>query len=270
ELLARVRTHIALKKSTDLIREINLKLKIQAKELQKLNEEKQALLQVVSHNLRNPLQNQQFLLEEINSLLNQNPDKEIKGLLIDAMRLNERMQIMVNNYLSLNKIESGEQLLHTEPFSLTSVWKIVNQEFEQKLLQKKQTVISHFTAQQDMICMDKQSCIEVLENLLSNAIKFSPIGSTIETEIAEENEAVIFRISDQGPGVKPNEIPLLFGKFKKLSARPTAGESSIGLGLSICKQLLERQGGKLWYEEITGKGATFAVEFPSCKSNETS
>jgi signal transduction histidine kinase len=75
---------------------------------------------------------------------------------------------------------------------------------------------------------------------------------------------VLFRVRDEGPGIQPEEMPKLFKKFSKLSARPTGGEGSTGLGLSITSQLCQRMQGRIWCESQPGQGSTFSVEFPKC------
>jgi signal transduction histidine kinase len=104
---------------------------------------------------------------------------------------------------------------------------------------------------------------KTLYNLVSNALKFSQNGTAITIECTTApNNTIQIRVSDQGPGLTEEDKSKLFGKFMRLSARPTAGEHSTGLGLSIVKKLVEAMNGKVWCESTLGKGATFYVEFP--------
>jgi signal transduction histidine kinase len=102
----------------------------------------------------------------------------------------------------------------------------------------------------------------VLDNLLSNAIKFSPFGSIVKVHTALTPEEVQILVTDEGPGIRPDELPKLFGRFQRLSAQPTGGEKSTGLGLSIAKKYVETMNGRIWVASEPGKGATFAVAFP--------
>ena len=103
---------------------------------------------------------------------------------------------------------------------------------------------------------------QILENLLSNAIKFSPLGKSVQLQCFEKNGELIFAIKDEGPGLTDQDKTLVFKKFQKLSAQPTNGESSTGLGLSIVKKYVELLNGRVWVESKEGEGSTFFVALP--------
>ncbi|MFT6963167.1 MAG: signal transduction histidine kinase [Flammeovirgaceae bacterium] len=109
--------------------------------------------------------------------------------------------------------------------------------------------------------IDKTFGSQVFENLLSNAIKFSPTDKNIYINLVEKEGEFRAEIRDEGPGMSKEDMSKLFGKFQKLSARPTAGEKSTGLGLSIVKKYVEVMNGKVWCESELGEGASFVVEF---------
>jgi signal transduction histidine kinase len=109
---------------------------------------------------------------------------------------------------------------------------------------------------------DPKFVFAVLDNLLSNAIKFSPFGSAVTVRVTEFEGRVRIAVRDQGPGLTEADRQRLFGRFSRLSAKPTGGEKSVGLGLSIAKQMVEACGGRIWAESEAGKGATFLVELP--------
>ncbi|MFP4283008.1 MAG: ATP-binding protein [Opitutales bacterium] len=105
---------------------------------------------------------------------------------------------------------------------------------------------------------------EALENLLSNAVKYSPPGSTVKVALLEEAEAggLYFSVQDEGPGIRPEERARLFGRFARLSAQPTGGESSTGLGLFIAKMIVDAHAGAIGCESEPGKGARFWIRLP--------
>jgi len=86
---------------------------------------------------------------------------------------------------------------------------------------------------------------EAIDNLISNAIKYSPIGGSISVLVSHENRKTVIRVADQGAGLSPEDLGRLFGRFQRLSAKPTAGESSTGLGLSIVKRIVDMHGGEV-------------------------
>ncbi|MSU63222.1 MAG: ATP-binding protein, partial [Pedosphaera sp.] len=100
------------------------------------------------------------------------------------------------------------------------------------------------------------------ENLLSNAVKYSPPEKSIFVRLAMNADGVRFEVRDEGPGLSAEDQKKLFGKFARLSAKPTGGEHSTGLGLSIVKRMVESMDGKVWCESELGRGATFIVQFP--------
>jgi signal transduction histidine kinase len=112
---------------------------------------------------------------------------------------------------------------------------------------------------------------QVLENLLGNAIKYSAERRSIWLEVRRTGDLVRLAVKDEGPGLSDDDKARVFGRFQRLSARPTGGESSTGLGLSIVRQLVERHGGRVYAEsEGRGKGATFVVEVPALPATRAS
>ena len=116
---------------------------------------------------------------------------------------------------------------------------------------------------------DEEKLREVFENLVSNAVKYSPRGARIEVvgkcikSKPDSQSCVQIMVKDEGQGLNEDDKQKLFGKFQRLSAKPTAGESSTGLGLYITKQIVDKHNGKIWAEsEGAGKGTTFVLELP--------
>jgi signal transduction histidine kinase len=105
---------------------------------------------------------------------------------------------------------------------------------------------------------------EAIDNLVSNAIKYSPVGGKIAVAVSHEKNSTIIRIADEGAGLSPEDIGRLFGRFQRLSAKPTGGESSTGLGLSIVKRIVDMHGGHVTAESNgPGRGSTFTLILPT-------
>jgi signal transduction histidine kinase len=129
-----------------------------------------------------------------------------------------------------------------------------------------------------MVLVDTDRMREVIDNLISNAIKYSPEGKTIAVRVQHSKDdndggapSVLVSVRDEGQGLTEEDMKKLFGKFQRLSAQPTAGESSTGLGLAIVKQLVELHGGKVWAEsEGKNKGSIFCVKLPSASKTKRS
>ena len=110
--------------------------------------------------------------------------------------------------------------------------------------------------------VDKITSKGILDNLISNAIKYSPLDKNIYIRLYQRDSYIHSEIQDEGPGLSESDLLKLFGKFTRLSSKPTGGEHSTGLGLFIVKKLVEAMKGKVWCESQLGQGSTFIVEFP--------
>jgi signal transduction histidine kinase len=128
---------------------------------------------------------------------------------------------------------------------------------------KQQTIT--VSAPSNFITMcDADRMREAIDNLVSNAIKYSPIGGKIAVAVSHERKNTIIRIADEGAGLSPEDLGRLFGRFQRLSAKPTAGESSTGLGLSIVKRIIDMHGGQVNADSAgPGQGSTFTVILPA-------
>jgi signal transduction histidine kinase len=116
---------------------------------------------------------------------------------------------------------------------------------------------------------DEQWMHQVIENLLDNAIKYSPRGRAVWLDVRPHGESVRLEVRDEGPGIGPEDLPRLFGRFQRLSARPTGGESATGLGLYIVKQLVELSGGSVAAASSgPGTGATVTLRWPVRNSQQ--
>ncbi|CAM2006894.1 sensor histidine kinase [Acanthopleuribacter pedis] len=126
---------------------------------------------------------------------------------------------------------------------------------------KRQTV-EYESRAKAKVSIDRRRTKEIFDNLVSNAIKFSPPQTKIRVRLEQEEGFALVQVSDQGSGLSSEDMDKLFGKFQRLSAKPTGGEPSSGLGLYIVKQLVELQGGTVWAESINRQGASFFIRLP--------
>ena len=123
-------------------------------------------------------------------------------------------------------------------------------------------VFSQSDQSDDLISSDSQLLYQVIDNLISNALKYSYSNSQITIDLVENNDEVLISIADQGMGIKPEELKFLFINSKKITNKPTAGESSTRLGLDIVKQFVELLKGSIHVESEVGKGTTFKISIP--------
>jgi signal transduction histidine kinase len=152
-----------------------------------------------------------------------------------------------------------------ETIDLPVLLKKVTASFDKLAARKNITLDARLDHEGFLIKGDSVFLTEIAENLLSNALKFSYPGKTVQVTITESDAGIQLCVQDEGPGVTMEDHDKLFQKFQRLSAQPTDGERSTGLGLSIVKKYVELMNGKVWCESGAGKGAKFCVEFPRLK-----
>lgn len=253
ELLTRVDLHSNLQKTR--------------RRLSKIIEEKNRLVEIVAHDLKNPLNGIQFaalMLTEKSD--GQNPQQDI---LLESIRdSTERAFDIISGLLATPFLEATKATIHCRPICLKSNALAAVKNFELHFFNKK-IILSVQSPQERLVVLaEERTLLCCLENLISNAIKFSPIGAKVIIEVTSASGIGEFRIEDQGPGIQEDEINDLFKKFTRLSARPTAGESSTGLGLHIVHELVNAMHGDVTYEKSQLGGACFVVRLPLAESSE--
>lgn len=253
-----------LKEEDAKFRRIVLDLADANHKLEKSNQEKDDLMAIVAHDLRTPLNNIGGLLDLINTTAPLNTEQlEYMGLITEVIQKgNQLIQDLhvVNNY-ETDKINIASQPIHLQNMleNLSALFKSASQEKE---------IVIHVEISEDIVLRTDEGLLSrILTNLLSNAIKFSPRGKCIFIRALLDKKCVKIQIEDEGQGFTKEDQAKVFQKFQKLTARPTAGESSTGLGLSIVKILVEKLGGEIVLESEWGRGSTFTLTFLGASTN---
>ncbi len=233
-------------------------------ELKKLNEKKNAFLGMAAHDLRNPLSVINGYIGLISHYMKQEQFNQIMAQpYIDKIQSNVvRMSKLINDLLDISSIESGKVVLnrtHCDYATLTlEVTLFYNEIAHQKNI--KLTYIPPLEAIE--LNIDPHRITEVLENLISNALKYTHAFGIVEISIERKNKSILTYIKDSGVGLNPADLKEVFTTFKKLSAKPTGGESSTGLGLAIVKKIVELHGGQVGVTSTLGEGSTFYFSLP--------
>jgi signal transduction histidine kinase len=238
----------------------NGQLEVLNDSLTHLNTEKNELLAIAAHDLKNPVASIQGMAQLIALRLNEWPREKILDRLSGIGLLADRTQSILSNLLDHEALESGSVQIHIESLCLKQLLKELLFSWEERLMIKQQQCVLELGDYP--VQADRQALWQVLDNLLSNASKYAPQGSTISVSSQLDGSMVRVLVSDQGPGVAPHEMHKLFLKFSRLSALPTGGEHTTGLGLSIVKRLVEAMHGRVYCQSQFGSGATFVLELP--------
>lgn len=251
---------------TALNRTLEQRVEERTRELTVLNNEKNEFLGIAAHDLKNPLSGILSSAEILERYYGgEAVTKRYVSMIVSA---SEQMLDIIANLLDVNKIESGHKNIHTIPISLDVVSAVV-EDYQQRATSKGIILRYHTVPDEPIptVIADEQALWQVMDNLVSNAVKYSPQWKTVNVLVLSRTDKEGKRfgrveIQDEGPGISEADMGKLFAKFARLSAQPTGGENSTGLGLSIVKKLVELQRGQVWCESELGKGATFIVELP--------
>jgi signal transduction histidine kinase len=228
-------------------------------ELLNLNNEKNNLIGIVAHDLKSPLNQMKGLLTLIK--LSSNLDSETAQYINMIEGSTKRLTDMIGKILDVEAIDSKKVNLTIEEINLSELLTTLISRFDYSAKQKSIEIIPDIPKDL-IISADKLYTEQVFENLISNAIKFSPLEKRVFINVRSSENYVVGEIKDEGPGINDEDKKKLFGKYQKLSARPTGNEISTGLGLSIVKKFVDAMGGEIWCESEAGKGASFLVKLP--------
>jgi signal transduction histidine kinase len=262
--LSSIQYNIRLRESNDRLRESNELLTIQYEKVKESEKMQKEFINIAAHELRNPIQPILGLTEAIYSNVKDEKQLEILEVII---RNAKRLKRLTDNLLDITKIESQSLMLNKEKFNLNILMSEFLKDYADK--QKKQQkvkIVYDFKHKEDIIIeADRDRLVQVIHNLLDNALKFTTHNQQMifviidkKKEGKEEDEEVIVSIKNTGEGISEKILPKLFTKFA--TSNSTTGT---GLGLYICKNIIEAHGGRIWAENNSdGKGATFRFTLP--------
>jgi len=255
-----VQYYIAVKEDISARKQSEAALQHKNEVLHQLNQEKNEFLAIAAHDLKNPLAAIQSLADEI--ALEEISMEEIDLYANEIKVAAQKMFGLVTNLLDVNAIESGEVQL--EISCIQPLVKQVLQQYQRAAEQKQVSLKLHSTHTDFYAYLSKNTFIQILDNLISNAVKYSPFNGHVDIFLKQKNGLISCSIQDQGEGLSREEQALLFGKFSRLSPKPTNGEHSTGLGLFIVKKLVKALDGRVRCISKLGEGSQFVVEFPAC------
>jgi signal transduction histidine kinase len=230
--------------------------------LEELDREKNEFLGIAAHDLKNPLASMRLNVSMLQRYGNRFTAEEQSASLQNMLTVIERMTAIITNLLDINALERGGMQFTILSFDIAPVVEAAVHQYRLPAEAKQLTL--HFSQEtpDNIVSADKQALMQVLDNLVSNAVKYSPHGKHVFVRILRNASAVRVEVQDEGEGISQEDMKKLFGKFARLSAQPSGGEHSTGLGLSIVKRMVEAMNGRVWCESELGKGATFIVELP--------
>jgi signal transduction histidine kinase len=250
---------------THALTQANHRLSAQWLRLQRANGFKNEILGTVAHDLKNPLGVILGRTEMLVELITTSASRESVTAQVEHIRdATKRLTSMVDHLISDAMADAFDISIRREPVDIAGLVSEVANANQPLATNKQQTITVSAPPNYVTMC-DADRMREAIDNLISNAIKYSPIGGKIAVLVTHEQENhTIIRVADEGAGLSPEDLGRLFGRFQRLSAKPTAGESSTGLGLSIVKRIVDMHGGEVTADSRgPGQGSTFTVVLPA-------
>ena len=229
--------------------------------LQKLNADKDRFISILSHDLKSPFNSilgfSEILTEDIRKL---NTD-EIEDIARNINKSARNTLYLLEDLLAWAMMQQGKIIFKPQKLSLADICKNILEILNPNAVAKNIT-INYYIADSIKVFADIDMIKTVLRNLVSNALKFTNNGGTISVSSEENSENVTISISDNGVGIKAENITKLFNISEVITTKGTAEETGTGLGLLLCKEFVEKHGGKIWVESEVGKGSVFKFTLP--------
>lgn len=236
-------------------------------EREKLGRMKDEFISVVSHELRTPLTSIHGAVKLLLGGVGGDLSREVRDLLDLALNNSNRLTLLVDDILDLEKIESGQMVFQNKPVELSG---IITQSMEANRPYGDKYDVAYRAGvliSDVQVMADPDRLMQVMGNLLSNAAKFSPAGETVTVRMVQTGEHVRVQIEDRGPGVPAEEGSQVFQKFYQVDASDAREKGGTGLGLSICQSIVERLNGRIGFLPNDMQGTVFYFDLPIWKGS---
>jgi len=225
-----------------------------------LERQKEDFYSMLTHDLKSPLQ----VIMGYAELMNNMPPAELSlnsADFLNIILLNcSSMHSLINDFLSISKLESGSMHLDLRKSNLAELAKRVHDNYMPACLKKDITLKASLPDSIREPLLDEKLIERALTNLVNNAVKFTPRHGAVSISLSEVDGSAVMTVSDTGPGISPEDIGLVFEKYFR--TKPTAGMDGIGLGLAIVKSIVEAHGGSVAIESVPDKGSNFIINLP--------
>ena len=229
-------------------------------ERKKIERLKAKLVEMISHDLRSPMSALQITLNIISSGSLGDVSEAIKTRITRAELSVTTMVDMLDDFLELEKLDTSMFELDWKEINSQEVLKTASGLIVELASKKKIEIVTQ--SEEFTLVADKPRLVRVLTNLMSNSIKFSPESSTITVSVTKQNRNAIFEVKDQGPGIAKEDQATIFERFTQTDIGKTQGKGGVGLGLSVCKAIVDAHGGTIRVESEEGKGCRFIASVP--------
>ncbi len=253
------RNILRLKELNNHINKQKSELERATAKLKQSNNDKDRILYIVAHDLRNPVSAIMALADIIQQEELKPQQKQVLDMIMNALRSAETL---IAELLEYSADVKGRIPPAREPVNINGLLKNCIDLMQFKAAEKGQSIQLVLPADILTADINKEKMSRVWSNLITNAIKFSRENATINVSLTRINNRAVVEVKDSGIGIPEKFKPMIFEPFTSAKRYGTAGEESFGLGLSICKQIVDANDGKIWFESTEGSGTSFFTELP--------
>lgn len=240
-------------------------------EQQKIDRDRKQFVSNVSHELRTPLTSMRSYIEALSDGAWKDPEVAPSFLQVTQDET-DRMIRMINDLLSLSRMDSGTAKLDLELVNLNELVTYILNRFDMMIKNgengeqaeqiKHYSIKREFTKRDVWTEIDPDKFIQVIDNIMNNAIKYSPDGGVITCRLVDTHQHVILSIADQGLGIPKKDLNRIFDRFFRVDKARSRAQGGTGLGLAISREVIEMHHGRIWVESVEGKGSTFYISLP--------
>ncbi len=263
ELLAKMRSVLRAKSLHDEIVRTKAELETKNQELLKLEHLKESLMQMIVHDLKNPLTG---IMGNIELLLRRKKDADEEkrtSLLLKCRDSSNRLLKLIMDLLDISKLEEDKMELKWAKFDLSDLIQEVLRELRGLTEVEQKTLVYRSEGQAVYVCADRELIQRVVSNLVNNAIKYSPRQAEIALEVSRGEGETTVTVCDQGEGIAPEFHKKIFEKFAQVDIKKFSHKADRGLGLNFCKMVVEAHGGRIWVESSGQDGSRFSFTLPA-------
>ncbi len=233
-------------------------------ELKRTNQLKDEFIGLVSHEIRTPLT---VVIGSVNTAMDERISREeLRELLKEANSSAESLASIVDNLLEISRYQAGRLVLDKELADVSEIARRTLDKVQQHYPSRDATI--DIPDKLPLVFVDPGRLERIIYNLVENAFKYSPVGSEVRIFTRQEKEGLSLRVSDHGEGIRLEDQQKIFEPFVRVGAA-TNKIKGVGLGLVVCKRLVEAHGGRIWVESRAGEGSTFLFTIPRSKQTRT-
>jgi two-component system phosphate regulon sensor histidine kinase PhoR len=229
--------------------------------VKKYEQSKREFVDNASHELKTPISVLRGIVE---TLLEEEEDQRKRHFLEKALRRIEQMQNLVEDLLTLTKLESGRERLNLSEFKLRELVEEVYDSLEQEFV-KREVSFENLVSEDFKIFADRQKFFLLLRNLIDNAVKYNKRGGKVWVRAKKEGNKQILEVEDTGIGIPPEHVPFIFERFYRVDKGRSREMGGTGLGLSIVKHIVFLHGGEIKVHSKPGEGSRFSIIVPLAK-----